>query len=65
MAIGSVIQRGMGAYVYDENGRQTIIITMSPTDSLQGYTGSTISIRRGSSVYIYDERGSQKSIIVG
>ena len=59
MAIGTVVRRIGGMSVYDERGRQAGTISVLPSDELQGYTGSTVSVRRGSSVFIYNERGQQ------
>ena len=62
MAIGNVIQRGTTAYIYDEKGRQVANLSVSASDSLQGYTSTTVNIKRGSSIYTYDERGRQLSV---
>jgi hypothetical protein len=59
MPIGSAIERGSTIYVYDERGRTLFTKSKGsrPTDGLQGYTGSTVSVRSGSTVYTYDEKG--------
>jgi hypothetical protein len=63
MAIGSVIQRGSTAYIYDEKGRQVANLSViTASDSLQGYTSTTVNIKRGSSIYTYDEKGRQLSV---
>lgn len=59
MAIGSAVQWGSFVYVYDEKGRQ--LATVPAGEGMQGYTGSTVSVRRGAFVYTYDERGRQIS----
>jgi hypothetical protein len=61
MAIGSVIQRGVYAYIYDEKGRQiaNIAIGSGKDCSLMGYTAGTVSIKRGNRIYIYNEKGQQ------
>lgn len=54
MAIGTVTQRGNVIYVYDERGH----LKFTQTGEMQGYTGTTVSIRRGGNVvYVYDENG--------
>jgi len=66
MPIGSVIQRGGFICVYDERGRQLCMITgggTGPGDGLQGYTGSTISVRRAGYICIYNEKGQQVSMV--
>ncbi|MGD7070225.1 hypothetical protein [Acetobacter sp. AAB5] len=65
MAIGSAIQKGRFVYVYNEKGQQLSCIGAGgqPTDGLQGYTSSTVSIKKGSFIYVYDEKGRQKSCI--
>ncbi len=65
MAIGSAVQRGSSIYIYDENGRQTGVVSAGsgPKDGLRGYTGTTVSVQRGSSIYIYDDKGRQKSVV--
>lgn len=65
MAIVSAVPRGSSVYVYDEQGRQIFSIAggTGPNNGLQGYTGSTVSIRRGSSIYVYDDKGRQISSV--
>jgi hypothetical protein len=65
MAIANAVPRGSSVYVYDEQNRQIFSIPggTGPNNGLQGYTGSTVSVRRGSSIYVYDERGRQISSI--
>lgn len=65
MAIASAVQRGGYVYLYDERGRQIagIMGGSQPSDGLQGYTASTVSIRRGSFIYIHDQNGRQISAI--
>jgi hypothetical protein len=65
MAIGTVIRRTGGIFVYDERGRQTGIISVPPSDELQGYTGSTVGVQRAGSVFIYNERGQQVGVAPG
>jgi hypothetical protein len=63
MAIGSVIEKGSQVIAYDEQNRQ-IFIKMKgqkPDDGVQGYTGSTVSIRYGSQLLTYNEKGRQIS----
>ena len=55
MAIGSVVEKSGSVYIYDERGRY--ISQVPSSDGLQGYTGSTVSVRRGAFIYVYDERG--------
>jgi hypothetical protein len=59
MAIGSAVQKGNAVHVYDERGRTifTKLAGSRPTDGLQGYTSSTVSIRIGTAIYTYDEKG--------
>jgi hypothetical protein len=63
MAIGSAVQRGSLAYVYDEKGRRltSLLAGNGPKDGLQGYTSSTVSVRRGALIYTYDQRGRRLS----
>lgn len=65
MAIANAVPRGSSIFVYDEKNRQIFSISSgsSPRDGLQGYTGSTVSVRRGSSMYVYDEHGRQISSV--
>lgn len=58
--IGSAVQRGGFIYVYDEKGRQTATIS---GDSLQGYSGNSVSVRRGGFVFIFDEHGRQTGCV--
>ncbi|MBR2195645.1 MAG: hypothetical protein IJ911_08520 [Salinivirgaceae bacterium] len=55
--IGSAIQKGDWIYVYDEKGSQLC----SMTGQLQGYTGTSFSVKKNGWIYVYDERGSQLS----
>ena len=65
MTIASAVERSGYVYLYDERGRQlaTVRSGSQPGDGLQGYTGSTVSVRRGAYVYVHDERGRQVSAI--
>jgi len=63
MAIGSAVARGSAVHVYDESGMQSALIPLSPGDSLQGYTSSSVAVRRGGFVHVYDEKGNQTSVV--
>lgn len=65
MAIGTVIRRIGGTFVYDERGRQAGIIPVLPSDELRGYAGSTVGVERAGSVFIYNERGQQVGVASG
>jgi hypothetical protein len=68
MAIASAVPRGSSIAVYDERGRQILSLSggVGPNNGLQGYTGSTVSVRRSSSISVYDEKGCQiASILAG
>ena len=55
MSIGSAMERGSAAYVYDEKGH----LLFSKPGKLIGYTASTVSIPRVKAIYTYDPRGRQ------
>lgn len=55
--IGSAIQRGNNVFVYDEKGKQLTYTS----GQLQGYTGSSFSVKRNRCVFVYDEKGKQLS----
>lgn len=56
--IGSVVQIGDVAYVYDERGRTLVTLQ---SDGLVGYTSTTVSVRRGDFVFTHDSRGRHVS----
>ena len=60
MAIGNAIQRGFVVFVYNERGQSLFNKPAGsrPGDGLQGFTGSTVSIKVGFVVFTYDERGT-------
>ena len=63
MAIGSAIQKSGLIQVFNERG--ALLCTLFPgTDGiLQGYTGTTISVRKGNVTRIYNERGNPISTV--
>ena len=67
MPIGTAVKRGTLVYVYDEKGRQIMVLPAGnkPEDGLTGYTSTTVSVRRGGLVYTYDQKGRQISVISG
>lgn len=60
MAISNVIQRGCSAYIYDEKGKQTGMVSFGSNDSLQGFTATS---ERGMVIHIYDEKGRQTGTV--
>lgn len=63
MAISNVIQRGCSAYIYDEKGKQTGMVSFGSNDSLQGFTATSVSIKRGMVIHIYNEKGRQTGTV--
>jgi hypothetical protein len=52
--IGSVVQRGDMAHVYDEKGRTLVTLQ---SEGVVGYTSTTVSVKRGPYVFTHDSRG--------
>ena len=52
MAIVMVQQRGNVVYVYAERNR----LLWSTNGELQGYTGSSVTVKNGNTLYVYDEK---------
>ncbi|MCF0254285.1 MAG: hypothetical protein HUK26_08145 [Duodenibacillus sp.] len=51
--IVTAIQKSSRVYVYDE--KRHILFTC--IGELQGYTGSSVSVRKGHTIVVYDEKG--------
>ena len=64
MIIASAVQRGTQVHVYDDKGRQLVMLHAGsgPRDGLQACTGATVSTRRGNMVHTFDARGRQLSM---
>jgi hypothetical protein len=56
MAIASAVQKGTMVHVYGDKGQ----LLFTRNGVLQGYTGTTVSVKFGGMVQTYDDRGSLK-----
>ena len=68
MAIGSVIRKDWGLFIYDENGQQTGVIQDPASQlQLQGYTSSivTTTSNNGLTRSTYDDHGNQLTSSTG
>lgn len=64
MAITSAVQRGAFVYIYNEKFHQTGIVDTCG-GSLQGFSGSSITVKRNNLSFLYDERGRQTAVLPG
>jgi hypothetical protein len=57
MSIVTAVDHGQYVSVHGEHGRILCSIPKTTTDSLQGYTSSTVSIKQRQCIITYDETG--------
>ncbi len=65
MAIGHAEVRGANVHVFDENGRQLYMKSLTNKGSLVGFTSTTVSIKIGPNTNLYDEKGRLIKTIFG
>jgi hypothetical protein len=65
MTIGTLVENDPWIEVFDEKGSLLTRIWSGPNqgDGLQGFTGSTVSVRNGASILVFDEKGHQISTV--